>query len=333
MIKAFFTESPKASLTPFQYPKPALGPHDLEIAITHCGICHSDLHLIDNDWGITVFPLVPGHEIVGTVAEMGASVHDFKIGQRVGIGWQRSSCASCEWCHQGKENLCALQEATCVGHFGGFADRICTDSRLAVAIPEQITSAQAAPLLCGGITVFSPFIEHEITATARIAVIGIGGLGHLALQFARAFGCAVTALTSSRDKEEEAKHFGAHRCIYVKDPDVLKSLENSFDVIFSTTIAQLDFESYLRMLRPRGKLCLIGALEKNVEILGISLINGRKMICGSNIGSRPEMVKMLQFAALHNIRPQIEEFSLLQINEAINKLRANQIRYRAVLNI
>ena len=182
----------------------ALGPHDVEIRISHCGICHSDVHLVDGDWGMGSYPMVPGHEIVGTVAALGPEVRHLEAGARVGVGWQRGACLACESCGAGDENLCAENEATCVGHHGGFADRIRLDGRFAFPIPEGLASENAAPLLCGGATVYSP-LRRWVKPSMRVGVVGIGGLGHLGLQFARAMGCEVTAISSTPDKEAEAR--------------------------------------------------------------------------------------------------------------------------------
>jgi len=315
-------------LSLFTYESEPLGPYDIALEITHCGICHSDLHLIENDWNFSEYPLVPGHEIVGIVREKGELVDHLKIGERAGIGWQGRSCMSCEWCLTGDENLCEAQEGTCVGHFGGFASHIVTDGRFAFSIPKTLSSELAAPLLCGGATVYAPFVEHNIPPSAHVAIIGIGGLGHMALQFAKARGCEVTALSTSPEKEAEARKFGADHFVHMHN---LETLENHFDFILSSSTHGLDWEKCIAALRPRGKLCLLGALEHKVEVLITNLVHGRKHVCGSNIGSRPVIKEMLSFAARHNIAPQIELFPMEKINEAIDKLRAGKMRYRAVL--
>ncbi len=207
-ISSWAATAADAPLQPFSYEPRELGPFDLEIAISHCGICHSDIHMLDNDWGMSTYPLVPGHEIIGTVRQAGSAVTKFTAGRRVGVGWQRSSCMECEWCVGGMETCCAGQQATCVGHHGGFAEAIRTDSRFAFAIPEDLPSAAAAPLLCGGVTVYTP-LRDAVRPSSRVGVIGIGGLGHMAIRFARAFGCEVTAFSTSPAKEEEARRLGA----------------------------------------------------------------------------------------------------------------------------
>src|SRR5262249_6260772 len=207
----------KEPLKPFSWEPADLGPHEVEIAVSHCGICHSDLHLIDNGWNISVYPFVPGHEIVGHVTAVGSAAGHLAVGQRVGVGWQRSACLACELCLDRHDNLCPHQTATCVGHHGGFAPRIRTDGRYAFPIPDGLDSAAAAPLLCGGATVYAPLRRHHIDATSSVGVIGIGGLGHIALLMLRAFGCEITAFSTSESKRAEAMAMGAHHFVSSKD--------------------------------------------------------------------------------------------------------------------
>lgn len=225
------------------------------------------------------------------------------------------------------------QEATCVGHQGGFAEKIRADSRFAFPIPDALASEHAAPLLCGGATVFSPLLSNEINPTHKVGVIGIGGLGHLALQFANAFGCEVTAISSSPDKQKEATEFGAHHFLSSNDPSAIAKAANSLDFIISTSMSSMKWTDYLNMLRPKGKLCLVGAVEKPIEIPFFSIIFGRKGIIASNIASRPHMAKMLETAAKHGIKPKIEQFPIKDVNKAIEKVRSGKIRYRAVLTM
>lgn len=331
MIHGYATKEPKKVLQPFDYYPEHLGAWDLEIKITHCGICHSDIHLIDDDWGITKYPLLPGHEIVGIVTATGSNVKSVKVGQRVGVGWQRSSCFNCEWCKIGDENLCAQQEATCVGHMGGFADTIRTDSRFAFLIPERLASEYAAPLMCGGITVYSPLKNHKIDSSKSVGIIGIGGLGHLALQFAKALKAKVTAFSSTPSKEQEAGKFGADFFVSSTNLKELEKLAGTLDFILCTISAPLDWAIYLSLLRPKGTLCFVGVQHQPAIVPVFPLIVTRKKIDGSNIGNREEIEKMLQFASIHGIKPQIELFDMSHVNAALNKLRANQVRYRAVL--
>ncbi len=330
-IDCYAAQEAKAPLEKFSYSSPTPGPWDVEVKISHCGICHSDTHLVDNDWGISQYPMVPGHEIVGTVSAMGASVKHLKAGQRVGIGWQCSSCMTCEWCISGKENLCPQIVGTCLGRHGGFAKAIVVDSRFAFVLPDGLEPENAAPLLCGGITVFAPLIHFGIRPAMKVGVIGVGGLGHLALQFYRAWGCEVTAFSATPDKEKEARDFGAHRILNSKDAEVLKANAATLDFIISTVPVDLDWGAYLEVLRPEGKLCIVGVPQSPIAIPAFPLIMGRKTVCGSPIGSRGDIETMLAFAARHGIKAQTESYAMNEVNRAMDRVRNNQGRYRVVL--
>lgn len=330
-INAFAALKPKNLLEKFTYEPKPLNDWDVEIEISHCGICHSDIHLIDNDWSISKFPLVPGHEIVGKVTTKGKSVPHLKVGDRVGVGWQRASCQGCNECKTSNENYCANSEATCVGNYGGFATHIRTDSRFAFKIPENLSSEKTAPLLCGGITVFSPLLSFNVRPEHRVGVIGIGGLGHLALQFANKFGCEVTAFSTSAGKEEEVKKMGAHHFIKSDDPKALRKVKGSFDFIISTVFSNLEWSSYLQALRLDGTLCLVGATSTPLSIPATELMSARRRITSSMIGSPADIRTMLEFAGRHQIEAQTEVMRLDQANTAIEKVRENKVRYRMVL--
>jgi uncharacterized zinc-type alcohol dehydrogenase-like protein len=320
-----------AELLSYKYSPGELAPTEVEVRISHCGVCHSDVHLIDNDWGISKYPFIPGHEIVGTVTLVGTAVSDLKVGQRVGIGWQADSCGICEWCRQGAENLCAKSQPTCVGRNGGYADAIRVNSRFAIPVPDSLESENVAPLLCGGITVYSPLRNLLARPASRVGIVGIGGLGHLGLQFARAFGCEVTAFSTSADKEAEAKELGAHNFVNSRDSAALKAAAGSLDLILSTVSADQEFQSYVNALRPRGILCMLGASPSNLSISPFSLLSGNRTVTGSNTGSPHDLHEMLEVAALHNIKAITERFAMKDANEAIAKVKKNQVRYRAVL--
>lgn len=327
---AYAGRTPKHPVEAFEYDAPELGEHDVEIKISHCGICHSDIHILDGDWGDN-FPYVAGHEIIGTITQKGHLVTHLEIGQRVGVGWQSGSCMNCEWCVRGETNVCPHSVATCQDRYGGFADYIRTDSRFAFPIPDALSSENAAPLLCAGITVYSPLATFGVRSSDRVGVIGIGGLGHLGLQFASKMGCEVTAFSTSPDKEEEAKSFGASRFINSKDKDQLRAGRNSLDFLLCTVNVNLDWRAYLRLLRPNGQLCLVGAIAEDMMIPAGALIGGQKSIRGGAIGSRATMQEMLDFSARHQIMAQTEVMSMRQINEALQKVRSNSARYRMVL--
>jgi len=262
---------------------------------------------------------------------MGSSVKHLKAGQRVGIGWQCGSCMTCECCLSGRENLCAESSGTCLGNHGGFAKAIVVDSRFAFALPEALASESAAPLLCGGITVFAPLLHFNIRPEMKVGVIGIGGLGHLALQFYRAWGCEVTAFSSNPDKEKEAKELGAHHMVPSRDPEALKARAGTLDFIANTVPGDIDWESYLNILRPDGRLCILGVPSSPVTIPAFPLIVGRKSLSGSPIGGRADIETMLAFAARHGIQAKTETFAMDQVNPALDKVRQGQARYRVVL--
>jgi alcohol/geraniol dehydrogenase (NADP+) len=320
-----------AHLLPYKYDPGELKAHEVEIKISHCGVCHSDVHLIDNDWGISKYPFIPGHEIVGTVVAVGSGVTDRTMGERVGVGWQADSCGICEWCRQGQEQLCAKSQPTCVGRNGGFADRVRVNSRFAVPVPTALESENAAPLMCAGITVYSPLRNYDVRPSSRVGVIGIGGLGHLGIQFAKAFGAEVTAFSTSKDKEAEAKSLGAHNFVNTRDTGALKKVAGSFDLLLSTVSADQDWQAYVNSLRPKGMLCLVGASPAPVQVQGASLITHQKAISGSNTGSPHELAEMLDVAARHGVKAITERFAMAKANDAVTKVKKNQVRYRAVL--
>jgi uncharacterized zinc-type alcohol dehydrogenase-like protein len=329
-ISAYAALAAKQALVEFTYEPQALGPTDVEIEISHCGICRSDLNLIDNDWSSSTYPLVPGHEIVGTVAAVGAQCH-LALGQRVGMGWQRSACHDCDLCRAGHENLCFRQQATCAGHMGGFARRIRADERFVFALPEGLTGASAAPLLCGGATVYSPLRRWGISAGTPVGVIGIGGLGHLALRFLRAMGCPAVAFTSSPDKRTEALRLGADDTASSTNAREIRAHTNRFDFLLCTVPARLDWITYLQTLKPNGVLCFVGAPPGLLQIPASQLLSGQRVICGSDIGSPATIREMLVFAARHGIGAQVETLPMTEVNAAIQRVRDNRVRYRMVL--
>ena len=327
---AFAALAAKQSLVSYQYEPPPLRPQDVEIEISHCGICHSDLHLIDNDWSSSIYPLVPGHEIVGTVAAAGSECSLVR-GQRVGVGWQRSACLQCDLCRASEENLCPQQNATWLGGTGGFAERIRLDGRFAFPLPASLDPTAAAPLLCAGVTVFAPLRRWNVRGGMKVGVIGIGGLGSLALRFLRALGCHSTAFTSSPDKREAAMALGADEVASSTSVKEIRALANRFDFLLCTVPARMDWITYLLTLKPNGILCLVGAPPGVMQILAGPLLTGQRVICGSDIGS-PRMIReALSFAAEHGIGAQVETAPLEEVNAAIQRVRANQVRYRMVL--
>ena len=330
-IHAYAAKAPKGSLQPFEFDPGELGQDQVEIKVTHCGICHSDLSMLDNDWGMSQFPFVPGHEAVGTVLALGENVKNLKMGQRVGVGWTAYSCLSCRECLSGHQNLCATNQGTIVGRHGGFADRLRAQSTWVRPIPDALDLAKAGPLLCGGVTVFTPFLSYDISPTSRVGIIGIGGLGHMALQFANKWGCEVHAFTTSDSKEAEARKLGAHVVHNTKNQDVLKKIAGSLDLIISTINAPLDAPGLLGALRPLGRLHVVGAVLEPLPVPAFGLIIGQKTVSGSPVGSPTAIDRMLEFSARHSIAPVVETFPMSKVNDALEHLRAGKARYRIVL--
>lgn len=320
-----------AELVPFRYDPGSLGSREVEISISHCGVCHSDLHLIANDWGVSQYPFIPGHEVIGTVTAIGSEVRSRAVGDRVGLGWQSNSCGQCEWCMQGKENLCPQSEGTCVHRNGGYANRVRANERFVIPIPEALASEHAAPLLCGGITVYNPLRRHGIHPASRVGVVGIGGLGHMAIQFARVFGAEVTAFSTSEAKEEEARSLGATHFVHSRETKAMREVAGSFDLILNTANADQDWSLYIQALRPTGSLCMLGIPPSPMEVAAFPLIEGARMVTGSPIGSPHQLREMLHVAARHGVKAMTETFPMSKANEALDKVKKNKVRYRAVL--
>ena len=321
----------KGSLKPFEFDLGEIGAEEVEIKVTHCGICHSDISMLDNEWGMSQFPFVPGHEAVGTVVALGSQAKGLKIGQRVGVGWSAYSCLSCDPCLSGDHHLCSHVQGTIVGRYGGFADRLRCQWAWARPVPEGLDIEKAGPLLCGGITVFAPFLAYRIPSTARVGVIGIGGLGHMALQFANKWGCEVHAFTTSDSKAAEARKLGAHYVHNTKHADALKKIAGSLDLIISTINVPLDIPGLLEALAPNGRLHVVGAILEPMQVPAFGLIMGQKSISGSPTGSPTAISRMLEFSARHSIAPVTETFPMSRVNDALEHLRAGKARYRIVL--
>lgn len=330
-INAYAALKAGAPLEPYSFDPGDLGPEEVEIKVSHCGICHSDLSMLDNDWGMTGYPFVPGHEATGVVTALGENAKGLQIGQRVGVGWTAYSCQSCHECLSGRQHLCAQNQGTIVGRHGGFADRLRVQWTWARPLPDGLDMAKVGPLLCGGVTVFAPFLVHNISPTARVGVIGIGGLGHMALQFARKWGCEVHAFTTSESKEEEARTLGAHIVHNTRNPDALKKIAGSLDLIISTINVKLDLHGLLGTLAPTGRLHVVGAVLEPLPLAALDLIFGQKEVSGSPTGSPTAIDAMLNFSARHSIAPITETFPMSKANDAFEHLRAGKARYRIVL--
>ncbi len=317
----------------FTYELGPLGEQEVDIKVHYCGICHSDLSMLHNQWGITQYPFVPGHEIIGEVISVGADVETLKGGDLVGLGWNSSSCMHCSQCMRGEHHLCSRVEGTIVGRHGGFADKVRAHWSWAIPLPEGINLKKAGPLLCGGITVFNPLILAGVKPTDRVGVIGIGGLGHMALKFLNKWGCEVYAFSSSKDKEPEIRNMGATKIINSRDPESLASARGKLDFILNTTNVSLDWDAYLETLAPKGRLHHVGAVLEPMPIPAFSLIMGEKSVAGSPTGSPAATATMLDFCVRHDIYPIVEEFPVGQVNEALAHLEKGKARYRIVLKV
>jgi uncharacterized zinc-type alcohol dehydrogenase-like protein len=330
-IKAYAATSPGAPLEPFEFEPGPLGDEQVEIAVDYCGICHSDLSMIHNHWGMTQFPLVPGHEISGRIVAAGPKVKNVKVGDRVGVGWFSGSCMSCHDCMHGDHNLCAGQEGVIVGRHGGFAERVRAHWAWAVPLPEGVDAAKAGPLFCGGITVFNPIVQCGVQPTDRVGVVGVGGLGHLAIQFLNKWGCEVTAFSSSASKKEELRRLGAHHVVDSRDPEQLKPLARSLDFILVTVNVPLDWSAYIETLAPRGRLHYVGAVLEPLNVGVFPLLVGQRSISASPLGSPATTAQMLEFCSRHDIAPVVEEFPMSKVNEALAHVESGKARYRVVL--
>jgi len=331
-FRAFAAHSANAPLQPFSFEPGPLGDEDIEIRVEHCGICHSDLALIDSEWFPSGYPVVPGHEVVGVITALGPRAKGRQLGQRVGIGWHSASCSHCNFCLGGEQNLCATRQPTIVGRHGGFADRLRAHWSWAVPIPAALDAAAVGPLMCGGGTVFLPFVINDIKPTDRVGVVGIGGLGHIAVKFARAWGCEVTAFTSSPSKREEALALGAHRTVSSVDLKELKAAAGSLDFLLITVGASLEWDALINTLAPKGRMHLVGVVTDRMSLKSGSLLSWQRSLSASPTPSPTLLARMLDFATRHRILPQVERFPMSRVNEAVEHLRSGKARYRVVLD-
>lgn len=330
-VNAWAAQEPKGKLEKFEYKLGDIGAGQVDIDVTSCGICHSDVSMINNDWRNASYPLVPGHEVIGKVSALGAGVTHLSVGDTVGVGWMSGSCLTCNTCMSGSHHHCRNGQATIVGHHGGFADKVRAQAAWAIKLPDDLDALKAGPLFCGGVTVFTPIIDYGIQPTDKVAVIGIGGLGHLALKFLAAWGCEVTAFTTSMDKEAELKELGAHKVVNTRDEDALKKLRGQYDAVISTVNVALPWGKYMAALAPRGRLITVGMVTEPMDIRAGQLITGQKSVGGSDTGSPAMIAKMLEFCARHDILPETEVYPMAEVNDAIARLKSGKARYRVVL--
>ncbi|KAK5775635.1 probable mannitol dehydrogenase [Gossypium arboreum] len=329
-------------LSPFKFSRRATGEKDVAFKVLYCGICHSDLHMAKNEWGISVYPLVPGHEIVGEVTEVGSKVQKFKVGDRVGVGCVVGSCHSCDTCRNNLENYCPKSILTYGAEYhdgsityGGYSDTMVADEHFIVRIPDNLPLDAAAPLLCSGITVYSPLRYYGLDKPGlHVGVVGLGGLGHVAVKFAKAMGAKVTVISTSPSKKKEAlENLGAYSFLVSRDKDQLQGAIGTLDGIIDSVSAQHPLLPLLGLLKSHGKLVLVGAPEKPLELPVFPLLQGRKVVGGSMTGGMKETQEMIDFAAKHNVKPDIEVIAMEYVNTAMERLLKADVKYRFVIDI
>ncbi len=331
-VHAIAAREPKAALEPFRFDSPPLGASDCLVRVLNCGICHSDVHMIDDDWRVSRYPLVPGHEVVGVVEEVGSAVGHVAPGARVGVGWQRSACLTCQDCLEGNENLCGASKSLIGDGHGGFADHLVVDARFVFVLPAGLETETAGPLLCGGATVYSALRHAGMRSGQEIGVVGVGGLGHLAVQFAARMGNRVTVLTTSEDKARAAEALGATEAVITRGGTAPGPLDRPLDILLVTAPAVLDWNAHLGLLGTDGVLAFVAAAAQ-AKIRIDLLMAKRRRVAGSLIGGRAEITEMLTVAERFGIRPVVETFPLAEANAALKKVRDNKVRYRAVLQV
>ena len=339
--KGYAALTAQAALQPFAFERRDVGDRDVLIEITHCGICHSDIHQARNEWGISLFPMVPGHEIIGRVARVGTRVTAFKVGDRAGVGCFVDSCRTCAACREGLEQYCdggtlwtySGQDKAGQVTQGGYSTHIVVDENYVLRIPAALSPAGAAPLLCAGITTYSPLRQWGVGKYHKLAVVGLGGLGHMAVKIAKAMGTEVTVLSTSEKKREDAKRLGAANFAVTSDPQTLSTLQGYFHFILDTVSAPHDYNAYLNLLRTDGTMILVGAPETPTPLQAFSLIFKRRRLAGSLIGGIKETQQMLDFCATHKIESDVEVIPIQQVNEAYERVLKSDVRYRFVIDM
>ncbi|KAA0036359.1 hypothetical protein IC582_018295 [Cucumis melo] len=329
-------------LSPFHFSRRETGENDVAFKVLYCGICHSDLHMVKNEWGNTIYPIVPGHEIVGEVTEVGSKVKNFKVGDKVGVGCMVGSCRSCDNCSNDLENYCPKMILTYSSKdsdgsitYGGYSDCMVANEHFIVRIPDSIPLQAGAPLLCAGITVYSPLRYFGLDKPGmKIGVVGLGGLGHVAVKFAKAFGAKVTVISTSPNKKQEAtERLGADSFLVSRDQEQMQAARGTLDGIIDTVSATHPLLPLLSLVKTHGKLVLVGAPEKPLEIPAFALIGGRKTMAGSCIGGMKETQEMIDFAAKHNITADIELIPMDDVNKAMERMLKQDVKYRFVIDI
>jgi uncharacterized zinc-type alcohol dehydrogenase-like protein len=334
---------PTTPLAPFEFERREPGPTDVQLEILYCGVCHSDLHLVRDEWSGTIYPIVPGHEIVGRVTRVGAQVKGFKEGQLAAVGCMVDSCRTCPECREGLEQFCrngitftynSPDKHTGGITYGGYSTRIVVDEHFVLRVSDNLDPAAAAPLLCAGITTYSPLHHWEVGPGSKVGIVGLGGLGHMGVKFAHAFGAEVALFTTSPSKTADARRLGADEVVITRSPDELKKLANSFDFILDTVAAPHDLSAYLRLLKRDGTLCLVGIPDQpHPSPSAFDLIIKRRQLAGSMIGGIRETQEMLDFCAQHGIVSEIEKIPMQKINEAYERMLKSDVKYRFVIDL
>lgn len=342
ITKGFAVRGAKAKFKPYQFRRRTPGPHDVHIKIHYCGICHSDIHQARNEWASSNYPMVPGHEIAGRVVEVGSKVRRFKPGDPVGVGCFVDSCRRCQNCKAGLQQYCENQiswtyngteQDQKIPTFGGYSSEIVVDENYVLKLSEKLPLDKAAPLLCAGITTYSPLRYFKVARGQKVAVVGMGGLGHMAVKLAASMGADVTVISHSRAKEKDARRFGAKHFVSSHPVQNLEKLANYFDFILNTISASHGLQDYLNLLKKDGTMCLVGAPDKPAELPAFSLILKRRKLAGSLIGGIPETQEMLDYCAAKKITPEIEVISANQIDEAYERILRGDVRYRFVIDM
>lgn len=339
--KAYAAQTVGATLGPWDFERREVGAHDVQIEILYCGVCHSDLHQVNNDWFPGIFPMVPGHEIVGRVVNVGAHVKKFKQGDLAAVGCMVDSCQVCENCKDGLEQYClegSTQTYNSMGRdgqptYGGYSSAIVVREEFVLSVSEKLPLAATAPLLCAGITTYSPLRHWKVGKGHKLAIVGLGGLGHMGVKFGVAFGAEVTVLSTSAKKEQDAKALGAHHFVVTTDPAQVEAVKGTFDFILDTVSATHDINLYLQMLKTNGVHICVGAPSEPYQVPAFALLMGRKSVAGSGIGGIPETQEMLDFCAEHNIVSDIELIDIKDINSAYERMVKNDVRYRFVIDL
>jgi alcohol dehydrogenase (NADP+) len=340
-VNAYASSGADTALAPFSISRRTPGPQDVQIEILFCGVCHSDIHQALNEWGNSIYPMVPGHEIVGRVSAVGELVKNFKIGDLAGVGCLVDSCHSCPQCEAGDEQYCEKGSTGTYNSldkngeptYGGYSKRIVVDESFTLHIPENLDLKAVAPLLCAGITTYSPLRRWKVGPGQKVAVAGLGGLGHMAVKLAAAFGAEVTVLSTSDNKEADAKRLGATHFVNSRNADKMKALTGNFDFILNTVSAPNDYNALLGLLHTNGSMVLVGAPPEPSKVSGFSLIMGRKSLSGSLIGGIKETQEMLDFCSKHNITSDVEMIPIEKINEAYDRILKADVKYRFVIDM